>query len=89
MRIVHRLISQVSDWFGEYSISLLNGRFRAASLRSRKEAVEHQAETGRPYLIGWKPLRETMALARKLGIRSRAEFFRAKRSACSHATFPS
>jgi hypothetical protein len=46
-----RLIGQVSDWFGGYSISLVNGRFRAASLRTRKEAVEHQIETGRPYLI--------------------------------------
>lgn len=46
-----RLLAQVSDWFGGYSISLINGRFRAASLRTRKEAVEHQAETGRPYLI--------------------------------------
>ena len=46
-----RVIAQISDWFGGYSISLVNGRFRAASLRSRKEAVEHQAETGRPYLI--------------------------------------
>ena len=46
-----RWITQVSDWFGGYSISLVNGRFRAASLRTRREAVEHQAETGRPYLI--------------------------------------
>ncbi len=46
-----RWINQVSDWFGGYSISLVNGRFRAASLRTRKEAVEHQIETGRPYLI--------------------------------------
>ena len=46
-----RWIHLVSDWFGGYSISLVNGRFRAASLRTRKEAVEHQAETGRPYLI--------------------------------------
>lgn len=46
-----RWINQVSDWFGGYSISLVNGRFRAASLRTRKEAVEHQAETSRPYLI--------------------------------------
>ena len=46
-----RLISQVSNWFGGYSISLVNGRFRAASLRTRREAVEHQVETGRPYLI--------------------------------------
>jgi len=54
-----RLISLVSDWFGGYSISLVNGRFRAASLRTRKEAVEHQAETGRPYLID-----ETTAVVR-------------------------
>jgi len=44
------IIGQVSDWFGGYSISLVNGRFRAASLRTRQEAVEHQVETGRPYL---------------------------------------
>lgn len=54
-----RLISQVSDWFGGYSIALVSGRFRAASLRTRKEAVEHQAETGRPYLID-----ETTAVVR-------------------------
>jgi hypothetical protein len=54
-----RLLSQVSDWFGGYSISLVNGRFRAASLRTRREAVEHQAETGRPYLID-----ETTAIVR-------------------------
>ncbi len=46
-----RWINLVSDWFGGYSISLVNGRFRAASLRTRREAVDHQAETGRPYLI--------------------------------------
>lgn len=46
-----RWLTQVSNWFGGYSIALVNGRFRAASLRTRREAVEHQMETGRPYLI--------------------------------------
>lgn len=46
-----RLLEQVSDWFGGYSISLVNGRFRAASLRTRTAAVKHQLDTGRPYLI--------------------------------------
>ncbi len=46
-----RLLEQVSDWFGGYSISLVSGRFRAASLRTRTEAVKHQLATGRPYLI--------------------------------------
>jgi hypothetical protein len=47
----NRWIEQTSEWFGGYSISLVNGRFRAASLRTRLEAVAHQAETSRPYLI--------------------------------------
>lgn len=46
-----RLVSLVSGWFGGYSISLVNGRFRAASLRTRKDAVQHHIETDRPYLI--------------------------------------
>jgi hypothetical protein len=29
-----RFLSLISDWFGGYSISLVNGRFRAASLRT-------------------------------------------------------
>jgi hypothetical protein len=46
-----RLLSIVSGWFGGYSISLVNGRFRAASLRTRKDAVQHHIDTDRPYLI--------------------------------------
>lgn len=46
-----RLIALVSDWFGGYSISLVNGRFRAAALQTRADAVDVQLRTSRPYLI--------------------------------------
>lgn len=54
-----RLTSLVSNWFGGYSISLVNGRFRAASLRTRKDALAHQEATGKGYLID-----ETTAVVR-------------------------
>lgn len=45
-----RVLDQVEDWFGGYSIRHVAGRFRSGTLQSRVEAAQNHRD-GQPYLI--------------------------------------